>query len=416
MSPFFSFSSSVLFSIRLSVLLSLVILSGVPSPASAQVTHIYSGAVQSTRDPTPPCIALGYNVDAVLNVSVPTNNLSRVMRIDRNPSNPRVGYIVSINSITHSWVVTVFDGVSMATLAQREINPTFANNYNDGQYGAEVVDGVLYLVRVVNYLSLGCVSIVNETCLSLSKIDGSATLLSQTVVTPGGRSIDDVRMNGASTLLVSYNYRDTGRRLMTFSIPGSSFITDSGTIGPQAPSQLALNADGGFQFVGYNDATFQLKQIQNDSVTVSINGNFAYPAGNTLGALFVIPEANLLIGEGANAGFPATRNYQNYTTVTNLGNTATFLPSDGGALRRSTYWDRVNGVVHGFWSGPNLMRTNAFPGTVQERFSCVNCGATSDPANDWSESSGRLYVASTPLAGQATVTRIKVCSIGGPPA
>jgi len=422
MSLFFLFSSSVLFSIRLSVLLSLVILSGVPSSANAQVSRVYAGAVQSTPDPITPCTSSGFAVDATLLTAKPLNDVTEFHRIDRGRTADRVGYITTRDIATgkRRWLYS-YDARTMVLIASREIQGLGQTTFTN-QITGEVINGFLYMYRMVTGGSLSCPG--GQQCIYLTKYDRNLNELGSTLASglPGITSnLDDARMNGASTLLLVHANTNSDRYLTTWSVPGSAFISISAALGPKAPGQLAINGDAGWQYVGFRDSTRTIKRVQLDSTTVDTTNTFVFSGLETLGAIFAIPESQFVIGESTSfGGLAAVRNYRT-GSLNNVGTTNTYLTTDGSAASRASYWDAVNNKVYEFrvdaGSGANnLMRTTPDTAVIEQRFNCTGCAATDSPTTDFSASNARLYNAFESDATNEGVVRVKVCATGGPPA
>lgn len=417
-----SFSSSVRSLIRLSVLLCLLIPSVVPSSAKAQVSRVYAGAVQQIPDPIEPCTSSGFAVDATLLTTKPNNDQVEFHRIDRSRTADRVGYFTTRDNATSTgrWLYT-YDARTMTLIRSLQIQAVGQTTFTNAITG-EVVNGVLYLFRMVTAGSIGCP--VGQQCIYLTKYDRQGVELGSTLVsglTGISQNLDDTRLNGGSTLLLVHGNTAGNRFLTTWSIPGGSFVAVSAALGPVTSGQFALNADSGWQYIGFADAAKTVKRIQLDSTTVDTTNTFSFSGANVLGALLTIPEAQLVLGESTgNGGIAAVRNYRTGGLV-NVGTTNTYLLTDGTAVARSTYWDVVNAKIYAFrqdaGSGANnLMRTTPDTAIVEQRFNCTGCAGTSLPTTDFAVSNARLYNAFNSSATVAGVVRVKVCATGGPPA
>lgn len=412
----------VRFSILLSALICLAVLSGVPSSAKAVVSSVYAGAVQSIPDPILPCTTSGFAVDATLLTAKPLNDVVEFHRIERSRTSDRTGYFTTRDVATSKrrWLYS-YDARTMVLIAAREIQALGQTTFTNSIIG-EISGNILYMFRVVTGGSIGCPG--GQQCIYLTKFDRNLTELGSILVsglTGILQNVEDARLNGASTLLLAYNNTASDRFLSSWSIPGGTFIATSAALGPQAPIQFALNADAGWQYAGFGDASRTVKRIQLDSVTVDTTNTFGFPGATTLGALFTIPEAQLVIGNSTSfGGIAAVRNYRTGGLV-NVGTTNTYLTTDGSAVARSSFWDVVNNKVYEFrvdaGSGANnLMRTTPDTAVIEQRFNCTGCPASSLPTTDFAVSNARLYNAFESSATVAGVVRVKVCATGGPPA
>lgn len=423
MSPSSFFSSRVVCLIlAFLVIFPLLALFAVPFPASGQVQSVVVGAVQQTPDPIPPCTTSGFAVDATLLTPKPTNDLIEFHRIDRSRTSDRIGYFTTRDNATSTrrWLYS-YDARTMTLISAREIQALAQTTFTNAIIG-EVVDGILYLYRMVTAGSIGCP--VGQSCIYLTKFNRQLVELGSTLVsglTGISQKLDDARLNGASTLLLVHGNTAGNRFLSSWSIPGSSFVAVSGALGPITTAQLAINADAGWQYIGFQDAAKTVKRIQLDSVTVDTTNTFSFSGANALGAIFTIPEAQLVIGESTGTGgIAAVRNYRTGGLV-NVGTTSTYLLTDGSAASRASYWDVVNNKVYAFrvdaGSGANnLMRSTPNTATIEQRFNCTGCVASSLPTTDFAVSNARLYNGFDSSATVAGVVRVKVCATGGPPA
>lgn len=393
-------------------------------PANSQSTQKdYAGAVQSTPDPIIPCTTSGFSVDATLLYPYTTANQTTILhRIDRNLGSFRAGFIVTRDTVTTERRLLTYEGQTMMNNKNVLLEASTDLDYAHNSASGEVYNGSFYLARLVNGGRLGCTA--GFTCVSLSKWDFNANKLGEVILgsinTP---NIDDVRLNGASTLLMSVSNAAGFRTLMTFSIPGASFIAVGGNIGPGNPGTLAIDASNGYQYVGYNDAARTVKQIQLDSVTVNLSGNFVFAVGDTLTTVYPVWDRTptgirYMVGESNSfGGSVATRDYQNGISLVDIGQTF-YILADGGAVGASTFYDYINNKMYSFRdaAGPNLIRTDG-GGTIEQRYNCpAGCLAASNKLADFVLQNGRLYVTTEPGGGNGKVNRIKVCATGGPPA
>lgn len=423
MSPSSFFSSRVVCLIlAFLVILPLLALFAVPFPASGQISGVYVGATQQTPDPITPCTTSGFAVDATLLTAKPTNDLIEFHRIDRSRTSDRIGYFITRDSGTNTrrWLYT-YDARAMTLITARELQSLGQTTFTNRIMG-EVIDGILYLFRVVTAGSLTCP--VGQQCLYLTKIDRNGLELGSTLVSGLGLTdnLDDVRSSSASSLLLIHANTAGNRFYSLWSVPGAAFLGNSASQGSIGAGQLVINGDMGFQYAGFVGAGKVAQQIPLNSAIPSITGGtFTFPGVTVLGAIWNIPTASLVIGESTSAGGAnAVRNYRD-ANLGNIGTTSTYLLTDGSAVPRSTFWDVVNSKVYEFrldaGSGANnLMRTTPDTAVIEQRFNCTGCLANSIPTTDFAVSNARLYNGFDSAATVAGVVRVKVCATGGPPA
>jgi len=417
--PFSSFSSLARFCTLSLTLLCLSLAPSVgPSRVNAAISGVVAGATQQIPDPIPPCTLSGFSIDSTLNQTILSGQTVRWHRVERRRDQPRVGYAVTTNSVSNEMHLVSYDARNMSINRDVVIQAAGGADYGTTSVVGEVVGGQLYLILRVNFGRLGCNPVPANQCVSLSKYDSLGNKLGETVVgSIPMQVVDDARTNGASTLLVSYG-DGVDRKLMSFSIPGGSLISVSGSVmSPGTLGQFALNGDAGAQYIAYSNSARTVKRIALDSVTVTATGNFTYTFSNTTGSPVVVPGL-ALIGESISfGGINADENYMSLTGLANIGNTFPWNAADGSAAPRSTFYDGVNGQLYSWRdSTGRIARLAPLGGVVLERFDCgIPCVASSLPTTDFVEPNGRLYIA-TGSALQLTITRIKVCATGGPPA
>lgn len=422
MSRFSSFSLRVacLILVFLLALLPLALFVGL-SPAKGAISGVYVGATQETPDPIPPCTSSGFAVDATLLTAKPTNDLIEFHRIDRSRTSDRVGYFVTRDQATSSrrWLYT-YDAKAMTMISARELQSLGQTTFTNRIVG-EVVDGFLYLYRVVTAGSLTCP--VGQQCIYLSKFDRNGNELGSTLASGMGLvdNLDDVRPSSASSLLL-INANTAGNRFYTlWSVPGGAFLGVSASQGSIGAGQLVINGDAGFQYAGFGGAALTAQKIPLNSVIPALTGSFSFFGVEVLGAIWNNPTTSQVLGESTSAGgLNAVRNYRD-ANLANLFSTGTYVLTDGSAVARSTFFDNVNRKVYGFridaGSGANnLMRTTPDTATIEQRFNCTGCTANSIPTTDFAVSNARLYNGFDSSATVAGVVRVKVCATGGPPA
>jgi len=421
-------SRSSSFSLRVACLILVFLLALLPlalfvglSPAKGAISGVYVGATQETPDPIPPCTSSGFAVDATLLTTKPLNDQIEFHRIDRSRTSDRVGYFVTRDNgtSTRRWLYT-YDARAMTMISAREIQSLGQTTFTN-QIAGEVVNGFLYLFRIVTASSLTCPA--GQQCLYLTKFDRNGLELGSTLVSGLGLSanLDDVRPSSASSLLLIHANTAGNRFYTLWSVPGGAFLGNSASQGSIGVGQLAINGDAGFQYAGFGGAALTAQKIPLNSVIPALTGAFSFFGVEVLGAIWNIPTASLVLGESTSAGgLNAVRNYRDANLV-NIGSTGTYVLTDGSAVPRSTFWDVVNLKVYAFrldaGSGANnLMRTTPDTAVVEQRFNCTGCAASSIPTTDFAVSNARLYNGFNSSSTVAGVVRVKVCATGGPPA
>jgi hypothetical protein len=396
--------------------------------ANAILPNVIYGASSDATPPSgfiTPCSTLGYNVDATLTFpalgSVPITNQAVVETSQRAD---RTGYYVTRdNSFSREVWVYSYDAVAMSLLSSVQLQAAGQLDY--GNRVAAVHNNNLYIVRIVNSGRLGCT--VLRRCISFVRISPSGAVSDSgpiDLVTADVFGLNDLTIRASGTAYLAFSDGTGGRRIAILNAPSLSFsgfgpplagYTSTALFAFMEPTSPAL-------YVGELNG-LRISSVPFGSTTESAQSTYSYAGINSSAAFSTAINLNFLLGVSRTIGGTSPNlAYKDFSLVTTQATVSYLNSSDGDARAGGTYYDAANNVLHSIRSdggagAPNIIRSTISPFVIQQRYSAcgIACSNATFRTYDYVPSTERFYFGVNDFTN-VTITRVKVCNTGGPPA
>lgn len=396
--------------------------------SDAAVTKQVGANVDATNYPVTitPCTAYGFSEETTL--TLPTGfNTPRMVRVDHDGSS-NWGYVIA-DDASGGIRMAAFDLTTMTVSATYVFQTSTPGKYTQvGRYAGDVIAGRLYTAMLARNGGGSCSGGLGFDCPAINIFNGP--IFDSESIDTGHQlaTIDDMRASGSSTLLMIVSEGAGTRLFRTYGTSGT--FTASGTdTGVSAFGKIANFSLGGFQYAGLVNAGASVYQLGTGSPTVNATFAFSSFGGDLLGAIYTLDQTtDYVAGESdITGGAQAERNWVptgSLASVTN--NTYAAGGTQGAAAFQGTFYDSTNGKVFSYRELPGavmgFVRTSGGPSpafTVEQTFTCVSCNqsggtATGTQVVDYAPQKARMFVGNTGAPG--TISRVKVCSSGGPAA
>lgn len=405
----------------------ILILLSSTGQSQAVVRKTIGGAVTQTPDPIPACLTSGYSIDAVLDFTIIPGAQSQldISVVERSRRPDRIGYFITRNTLNGEIWAFIYDAVSMQLLRSVMLEPPGTTIFSNQSVGT-VFNNTLYMARNVAGGQIGCPPA--RACMAYSSVSPSGTYTrgNAVILTPATDNVANL-----SDLLIMGD--GTAHLLFARNAGGAMAIFDSASLFPffegAAVPNLGNTAVFADQPIGIN-SIFVTNTFVNPPAAFVFPSGSSSPTGSSAWATnfgqfgnAITYADSLVIGEAYLNGSARGDVWYKTAGLSNALPTVQYpvSPFFASQVRAGLYYDRPNNRLHSIRTdiSPGSMfiaRTTVDPFTVEQIFGLGFDATTRFRSYDYVESTERLYFSTNPVAGLGRVTRVKVCSTGGPPA